>query len=65
MVDCRRSQFIRKYNAWEMNLQAERLSEEARRRRMYGFPTSFACARPLQVTVSTGGWKLSVMTDEI
>lgn len=34
------SQFIRRYNTWEVRRQAERASEDARRKTMYGFRSS-------------------------
>ena len=63
MADCLRSQFIRKYNAWEMMRQAERFSEERRRNGMYGFP-SVIFVSLTQVAASTRGWKLLAMINE-
>ena len=62
-LTCRCLQFIRRYNAWEIKRQAERLSEEARRKAMYDFPSSIFADR-LQVSVSTRGWKPLAMIDE-
>lgn len=52
------SQFIRRYNTWEVKRQAERASEDARRKTVYGFCSSIF-AGLLQILASTRGWKPS------
>lgn len=58
------SQFIKRYNTWEVKRQTERASEDARRKTVYGFcPSIFAGL--LQILASTRGWKPSTMIGEI
>lgn len=57
-------QFIRRYNTWEVKRQAERASEDARRKTMYGFRSSVFPGL-LQILASTRGWKPSATIGEI